>query len=56
MRGQKMFLSSLELGFWAPQEWAFFDEFQILAAKIRAQKKDITEWTNFQQGYEKCQI
>ena len=35
--------------FKAAQTWAFFDEFQILAVWSRAQKKHITEFTNFLQ-------
>ena len=45
--GSNFFLSSVELGFEAAQTWAFFDEFQILAAWSRAQKKHSNNYTEF---------
>ena len=40
-------LSLVELAFKAAQTWTFFDEFPIWAAWSRAQKKNITEFTEF---------
>jgi hypothetical protein len=46
--GSKIILSLLELGFYeAAQTWAFFAEFQILAAWSKAQKQHSTELTEF---------